>query len=286
MDDHEVQTQAAEDTTVTKVTYDDLSAAFDADSDVPEQTDSERVIEPAVAEEPEPQKEPEPIPPVKTETQEEHEERSRLGRKVKELSEQMVTKSEFQQLMARLDEMKGKPPVEVEEEPADITSVDELHKQFEKWSKAREASLVEQHANTVKNYQEAYMDTLSEIGKDLPPEEFSAVVDVIKTKYNAVDWSSPNLSPERDCAKSFVKAMKEVSGMKKEPPNKFEANKGKEPPAVNVPVARTDSEKPLPELDPIAAEYVKSRGMSPEKVRQALEAPMSLGLMGTKHKIK
>lgn len=217
-------------------------------------------------------------------------EKSRLGRKVKELKDNMATKEDLAQILAKLDELRTvQKPVEteispeVEEEISDITNVQELNQYLDKYIEKREARKVVESTEKVKKYRENYMSTLSDLGKNLDREDFVEVFNTMKEKYNDVSWNDP----VSECASNFSKALVEIMKSKKSiNSNKFEQNRDKSPPSVNTPSNISVNTVELPELDPIAAEFIRKVGMTDESVKRALSGEIKPGLTGSRIKIK
>lgn len=265
------------DTPVTKVTDDDLSAAYDSlFVDEPEEPEQQvpPVVEPPVVP---------PTPPVEDDLIEpSHEEKSRLGRRVSELANNMVTKDDLNALLEKIEKLQtpsyvqpSTPLTQTEEdEIADITNVKELDAFLER----REQKKIQKEQEKITNYRKTYVETLKELTSDLDKETFNEVFNTMKTKYD--DVRSPD-NPAKDCALNFAKAMKEVTVSKLSNANQFEKNKGVIPPTPTPPVQSDAIEKPMPELDPIAADFVKRVGMSAQQVNEAL-AKSKPNLLGKK----
>ena len=267
------------------VTDDILSAAYDAlfsDDTITEPVETPPVqVEPVV----EPVVEPEPTEPEPPLT---HEESSRLGRKVADLSKNMVTKEEFNSIMQKLDELSKRPlpsndsltptnpltPAE-QDEINDITDVTELDAYLDR----REQRKAKAEAEKIENYRKGYISTLREYSKDVDSETFGKVFDKMKGKYNDVITGNP----ESDCAKNFIQAFKEVNAEARTAPvTPFDKNKGVDLTVPTTPQSINAPQIAMPQLDPIAAEFVKRTGMSAEAVKSVLEGEIKANLIGTK----
>jgi hypothetical protein len=262
-----------------------LSAAYDALFS--DNTEEPVQVAPPVVEEPVvPVEEPISETPPEQLT---HEESSRLGRKVAELSNKMVTREDLDAILKKLENLQAPTSPQFapvtpdpftkaeQEEISDITDVKELDSYLDRREqrKAREAE------QQVATYRQGYIKSLQDFSNGLDKDTFNEVFQVMKGKYNDVLSGDP----VRDCAVNFAQAVKEVSvaQLKKTSTNPFDKNLGVTPVTPTTPsiVTNTTSVE-MPQLDPIAAEFVKRVGMSADVVKKTLEGDMKTSLTGKK----
>lgn len=266
-----------------EVTDDALSAAYDSlfNDDAIESVQADPNISVDVATPPvEPTVEPtEPLS---------HEESSRLGRKVADITKQMVTKDDLNMLLQKIETLQKPtqpdfPPVSPspftqaeQDEIQDITDVKELDSYLDK----REQRKLLEKEKQIAQYRTGYIKSLQTFAGDLDKETFNEVFQVMKGKYNDVLSGDPG----RDCAVNFAQAVKEVAVAKLKKPsgNPFDKNTGVVPITPTTPSTVTNANIAMPQLDPIAAEFVKRVGMSADVVKKTLEGELKTSLTGRK----
>jgi len=242
-------------TEVTEVSDADLDAAFQ--EFIGNTTETEEVVETETVE-----------TPVVT-----HPESSRLGRKVKYMEQNMVSKNEFTQLDRKIDsllEQLNRKPSEPEydeygnvvEKQVDIDSlVDQKLEQREtkKQREAYEASRV---------YQEGYIANLRELINEI--EDPIVARDVFKkmttpgSEYN-VKYSE---NPYTDVSKNFIKAIKSVQ-------TPFSKKRGASvPTGVTTTTTVSGPVRKMPKLDPEAEEFARLTGMNEDSIMSAHEGEM------------
>lgn len=256
----------------------DLSAAFDAleqgeTGETPEETSSTP---------PEERKQPE----MKGDDELTQAEKTKLGRKVADLSRQMATKEDLAALMAEIRSL-AKPqqqpePREPEEEPdfiADIIPRQALE-QFLDRHEQKKAQIAQARE---RQYSASYIETMTDLLSDVEDKNVASMV----YKAMTADGSKFNVkyseNPHKDCAKNFHKAYTEALRAAMPPPSDqaaspFDKNKGKEPPGVTSPKPSNQGAKKTYELDEMAREYAARMGMTEDEIADALgrEVPMSL----------
>jgi hypothetical protein len=258
-----------------------LSAAYDAlfsdNIEEPVQVAPPVVEEPATV-----------VPVIEPTDQLTHEESSRLGRKVAELSNKMVTREDLDAILKKLENLQAPTSPQFapvtpdpftkaeQDEISDITDVKELDSYLDRREqrKAREAE------RQVATYRQGYIKSLQELSDGLDKDTFSDVFNVMKGKYNDVLSGDPT----RDCAVNFAQAVKEVSiaKLKKVSTNPFDKNLGVTPVTPTTPTTVVTPITEMPQLDPIAAEFVKRVGMSADVVKKTLEGDTKTSLTGRK----
>jgi hypothetical protein len=266
-----------------EVTDDALSAAYDSlfNDDYVEPTQvAPTIVDDVVTPTVEPTVEPpEPLS---------HEESSRLGRKVADITKQMVTKDDLNMLLQKIETLQQPtppsfPPVSPspftqaeQEEIQDITDVKELDSYLDR----REQRKVLEREKQISQYRTGYIKSLQTYAGDLDKETFNEVFQVMKGKYNDVLSGDPG----RDCAVNFAQAVKEVAVAKLKKPsgNQFDKNTGVAPITPTIPNTVTNANIAMPQLDPIAAEFVKRVGMSADVVKKTLEGELKTSLTGRK----
>lgn len=220
-----------------------------------------------------------------------HEEKSRLGRRVADLSKQMVTKEDLAELYKRLENLQPQPQPQFapppldpftkaeQEEIQDITDVKELDSYLDR----REQRKAVEKERQIADYRKGYINSLQSFSKDLDKDMFNEVFQVMKGKYNDVLSGDPT----RDCAVNFAQAVKEVSvaKFKKTSSNPFDKNTGVTPVTPTTPSTVAPVSTEMPQLDPIAAEFVRRVGMSPDVVKKTLEGDIKTSLTGRKKTI-
>ena len=203
-------------------------------------------------------KKPEP------EDEEEHRERSKLGRKVKQLEDIILQQNErMETLMSKLE----KPAVDTEEEvPEDVA----------KWFSAYEKKkMTEQNRYSQGYLKSFYMEGRKD--REGNPELYDEVYSEMATNFN-VRYSNDS---SMDAALNYAKAKAAVLSKKTASPKLKPNIKGDRPQGSTSLDVKSRAE-PEPsedvELDDEAREFVKKIGMSQKSVKEALkgEAPAHL----------
>ena len=216
-----------------------------------------------------------------------HSESSRLGRKLKRLEQQFsesASKKDIEELNNKIDEFKlllsnlNQPK---EEEEFDEFGYDDKLKKELNEIKALKSELEKQKETTQKaerekakafEYEENYAATLRDLLDEVDDE---AVAKTVFKKMVASD-SPYNVklsdNPFADVAKNFARAMRDSIKTKKKGPNL--------PSGVNTPSSPVMPVKKPVNLDPQAAAFAKSVGMSDEEIDEALSGEMPMSLVG------
>lgn len=203
---------------------------------------------------------------------EEQRERSALGRKVKALEDK------FDRFLEKADTYFQNPP-QAQEIKSVFDSEDYLTvNKLEELLEYREGKKAQKQRETLKKYEDKYLDTFARLGADekLDDDEFVKVDEIMRKSFNA---SYSNYSdPIADAERNFLKAMrayekgkdsKKSLNLKGDTPKGTSAGSG---------TKMVDKSIKMPELDEHARDFVNRYKIPEEKVAKVLdgEAPMSL----------
>jgi hypothetical protein len=211
----------------------------------------------------------------------EHSEASRLGRKVKRMELNMVSKEEVSSINAKLDKLFEKlSPVVTEPkydeygnvitEPVDIK---ELAREA-----VREEIRQEKEQEKAKNkeYEDQYVETLRELMDEIDDPVIKREVFKKMTTPGSDFNVKYSDNPLKDVAKNFYRAVKNTSSNKP-----FTGERGAHV-ATGVTNANTNTtvaRKPR-KLDPEAEELAKASGLSQEEIDAALDGDLPNSLIG------
>lgn len=211
-------------------------------------------------------------------------ERSRLGRKVAKLYDELkntASKSDIEKLMERIDTvLEGKK--EPEEEPYfDLSTkegVDEYLDYREK-KKAQEAD------NNLRKQEKEYVDTylgqMKSFISTIEDEKVRRMVYAEMVKKDGEFNIRHTGKPVDDVVKNFTGALLHVNKVVSySPKTVFDKTKTNLPNGISGVQTTTNSVARSPDLDDIAADFVRRTGMSEEDVLKALEGDMSENLRG------
>lgn len=192
-----------------------------------------------------------------------HATKTRLGRKVKKLEEVMVTKSEFNQLMTKLDSFMTRPVEQVSTEqktemPEYVATPDDVEKVIQ----ARE-NRIRSEQDT---YQKAYVSQMVSMSQG--NDAHDDIVKEMMTNFNVRRTGNPQIDAELNYAKAQVAVMSKQTT--KTVPVKGEKAIGT---GVTVGVTNTQTKVTMPKLTPEAENfvaYMKRQGMTDESIAEAL----------------
>lgn len=174
----------------------------------------------------------------------ENAERSKLGRKVKTLEEQITR-------LSGLLERKQQ-----EQEPEDsILTPENLPKYIER--------LEQERSHKKQEYSSSYTSKFAEIGAE--DENFDDVWAEMYANHNAVVTGDPSV----DAQINYLKAQNAL--LKKGPKNPVQGKGATTNTAVNIPDGMQKKQTVMPKLDHVAAEFLKKTGLSPEWAAKKLK---------------
>ena len=220
--------------------------------------------------EPEPEQEQEQVPeaPKEKPEPEDNAERSRLGRKVKYLEEKL------QDALTVIDRL-GKHGGGEEEENFEEDFIPTSRADLDRYLDYRE----KQRDRAAKEYENNYKATVGRMGLDLDDSEYNEVLKEMLENHNV----KRSADPEVDAQMNFYAAQSALyrkklaeAGRKRNP---LEKNKDVAPPPGGpIGSQNAGKSKPLPQLDPIAADFAKRVGLSEDSINKALsgDAPAYL----------
>lgn len=267
-----------------------LSAAYD------EFMDAGSTVEDPVEEpiEPEPEAPPTPLTPTAQDPFEvwDNAERSRLGRKVKQLSDNVVTKEDLAEVQKQLKELAqglqkrggmpqdefddfGEPVAKPPQDMKEIVRQELVRAEQEKARIAQEAQ---------EQYSDGYISQMREMLNDIDDKAARNKIWELMTSDNLEYNSKHSNDPVRDCAKNFAKAFRHVvSGAadKQNPPAKRNGPTGPTN-VLSSSGSQARGKAPVPKLDSVAAEFAKRMGMTQDEVAEALGGETPLNLKGKK----
>lgn len=194
---------------------------------------------------------------------EDHVTKTRLGRKVKKLEEVMVTKSEFNQLMTKLDSFMTRPSEQQVSTPQiDMPEYVATPDDVEKVIQAREARIRSEQDT----YQKAYVSQMVSMGQGNNAHD--EVVKEMMTNFNVRRTGNPQIDAELNYAKAQAAVLSRQTT--KTVPVKGDKAVGT---GVTHGVTNTQTKVSLPKLTPEAENfvaYMKRQGMTDESISEAL----------------
>lgn len=212
-----------------------------------------------------------------------HPESSRLGRKVRYMEDNMVSKREFTELNSKLDRLfetvSRKPEVPEYDEygqevqkPVDIDKlVDEriAHNKQEEQRRIMESK---------QSYQNNYVKNLRELINEIDDPVIARQVFKKMTEEGGDCNQKLSDDAASDCSKNFIRAIKSVS-------TPFSGKRGSSvPTGISATSTNKEPTKTLPKLDPEAEEFARAMGMSEEDIMSALDGEIPTRLKGTKQR--
>lgn len=238
--------------------------------------------EPAIEPEPEPVEAiPEPEAPKEEDywRKQAHIERSKLGRKVKELTENMLTKNDLESFLDKFNNQYGARRSEEDEYDTLPDNPKELRKLIQaELTRANQSSRPEPKPQPDR-YEETYVEELHDLMWEIEDTETRNKVNELMTTQGSPYNQRLSNSPESDCGKNFARALAEVMKSKRaDKTNPFHGKGAPVPAGVTVPKTQTAPTRKAPKLDDIAAEFARSTGMSEADVLEAMEGEISPGL--------
>ena len=199
-------------------------------------------------------KQPEP------EEEEDHRERSKLGRKVKQLEDVIQQQNErMEMLMNKLE--KPHSPVEEEDVPEDVA----------KWFAAYERK----KGTEQQRYSQGYLKSFWVEGKndrENDPELYDEIYKEMATNFNVRYSNDPSMDAAINYGKAARAVLKKQTASVKSKPN-VKADKPQASTSLDVKSRSVPEPSEDEDLDPEAREFVKKIGMSRESVREALKGP-------------
>lgn len=192
------------------------------------------------------------ITPEQKRRDEENAERSRLGRKVKELESVLGDIGTIKEQLAALAPLLNRG--EEQDGEALITAKD-----LPRYLEQREA----EKAQNRSAYEKAYTASFVKVGVE--DDDFDATWEEMLANHNVAHTGNP----QHDAKINYLSAQNAL--LKKKGPKNPLQGKGKNVTGVNVPDTATGSSKAMPKLDPVAEEFVKRQGLSADWVNKALK---------------
>jgi hypothetical protein len=222
---------------------------------------------------PEPEPEPEPEEDELPPEPDDHKERSRLGRKVAGLEENI------NRLVGLIETLATKKSEPEPEDPDDDEPVFMTKKQLREFVKAQAKDAVVQteteKTKAQRAYESSYVSHVRKIGSDLLPKQLEAVFKEMFDNHNEVIHKIP----EVDADINFHRAVASLAAKAKPAPKVIPLKKD-DPKNLGGPADTNIAPKKVaaPKLDEHAAALVKHLGWNEDKVSAALsgEAPLSL----------
>lgn len=219
-----------------------------------------------------------------TEPQISHPESSRLGRKVRYMEDNMVSKREFTELNSKLDRLFdtiSRKPEEKEfdeygqeiQKPVDIDKLVDERIALNRQEEQRKEFEVN------KMYTDNYVKNLRELINEIDDPVIARQVFQKMTEEGGSCNKKLSNDPAADCSKNFIRAIKSVS-------TPFSGKRGSSvPTGISATSTNKEPTKTVPKLDPEAEEYVRAMGMSEEDILSALDGEIPARLKGTKQRL-
>jgi len=180
---------------------------------------------------------------------EENAERSKLGRKVKEMETNFSGIQDQLNRLASLLEQKQKDPEFDDDEIITAKNLPDYLKRKE------------QEQNQQKQaYEKDYTSTFARIGAE--DDDFDNVWNEMLANHNTIHTSDPKIDAQ-------INYLSAKNSLLKKPKNPLQG-KGKDVQGVNVPNTTKHEGKGMPKLDPVADEFVKRMGLSADWVNEKL----------------
>lgn len=202
--------------------------------------------------------------------EEEHKERSRLGRRVSAIEEEVDYRN--RRIDGMLEKMEGflSSTSKTSNYESEVNDMPLTKKDFDRLTYEREKRRREDRTR----YESNYLQHIKRLGQSEDPDLHDEIYGEMMKNFNVRHSSDPVADAERNYYRATRAVLKKASP-KKEVPLKGEKAKGA---GVGGDTVMKEKEAALPELDEYAKEYVKSRGLSEEKVRKALKAGTPFGI--------
>lgn len=227
--------------------------------------------EPEPEPEPEPEKEPEPEPEPEPAEPEDHKERSKMGRRMSMLEDNIDT------LVTKIDQLitvRAEPEDPDDDEPVFMTKK-QLREFVRTQAKDEVIQTKAEDQATQKKYEDAYISHVRKIGADLSPKQLEAVFKEMYDRHNEVFHKIP----EADADINFHRAVVSLADKAKPAPKVIPLKKD-DPEKLGGPADTAVTKKTVvaPKLDEHALAFAKHHKLTDEQVAEALagETPLSL----------
>lgn len=208
-----------------------------------------------------------------------HPESSRLGRKVRYMEDNMVSKREFDELNSKIDTLlvtvSRKPETpeydEFGEEVKKQINIDELVDSRIAHNKQEE---MRRNNAAMEKYRNDYISNLRELINEIEDPVIARQVFKKMTEEGGEFNRKFTDNAASDCSKNFIRAVKAVS-------TPFGGKRGASVPSgISATSTNKEPAKVVPQLDPDAEEFAKMMGMKEEDIIKALDGEMPMGLTG------
>jgi len=256
------------------VSDEELDRAADEAVGVAEEATEEEVIEEESSEEEEAEEEQEEEIPAEPDAEKENAERSKLGRKVKELEAQLERQSiENNERLAKALEAINNLTAKEEPEEDDFIMPEtksELQKLIDEALEKKEQASKTVAVQKAEQYTKDYVDTMKDLVADEEDDVREEIIARLKTEEFNVRHSD---NGSRDAAKNIKNVIKSLAVKKNVIPLKGE--KPRAPLGGGGKDKVPGRELKLPKLSQEARDFIKATGMSDEEAAEALsgEAP-------------
>lgn len=206
---------------------------------------------------------------------EDNSERSRLGRKVKELEDALLkskTESE-EKLNATLEKLNAFLGKAAEPEEEEFFEMPETKADFDRLVRERIEALKQEETTQVsqksKEYEAGYIDTVKSLLSG--DEDEQAIFDILDAEFNVRHSEVESLeSGMKDAAKNVLAAKTKLLQSKDVKKVPLKGGKPKAPLGGETGSKMPAKTKPVPKLDPVAAEFARETGMTDEAIIKAL----------------
>ena len=241
--------------------------------------EGEHAIEPEVPPVEEPPAQAEPKQDDDFWKRQAHIERSNLGRKVKSLESNMVTKDDFRSFLQEFNNTYGKH----RDDEDDYDTIPENPKDLKRFIR-NEITRANPQTTTpppkMDNYSDRYIDEMNDLMWEIEDQTMRDEVYGLMTKEGSPYNKRLSDNPESDCGKNFARAFANVTKNKRADTNPlpFKGKGAPVPAGVTTPQSVTPPAKKSPKLDDIASEFARSMGMSEEDILDAMSGDISPGL--------
>jgi hypothetical protein len=210
--------------------------------------------------------------------------RSKLGRKVKFMEDSLNgIKESIDDRMDRIEQMLTKnqqpEPYKEDFEDEDDEEIILTKKEFKEQMQSFMTEQQTQKTDSQAQYEKGYLSTIKQLGAEEESEdEFNAIYDEMMTNFNNKLSDNPEMDAERNWLKATKSVLKKQAAQPIKKENPLKGRKPKAPLGKGSTDTVPKSASAVPELDDVAAEFIKKTGMSDELVADALngEAPARL----------
>lgn len=208
-----------------------------------------------------------------------HIERSNLGRKVKSLETNMVTKDDLRSFLLEFNQTYGRQ----RDDEDDYDTIPENPKDLKRFIR-NEISRTQPQPTTPPaqqdRYSDRYIDEMNDLMWEIEDQTIRDEVYGLMTKEGSPFNKRISDNPESDCGKNFARALANVTKNKRAepPPRTFQGKGAPVPAGVTTPQSATQPAKKAPKLDDIASEFARSMGMSEDEILDAMSGDISPGL--------